>query len=418
MMAFMRFIVALIAALYLFVADFTGRYSGEWEGEKFELELKQSGKNLSGSVTNGSVKFPVSGTVDGNSATGTMDIMGEKLHFKATLSGNSLTWKVAEEDDDGKPNWSEADTITFKREGDAKAEPENSRQEPKEKDKEKSEKPAANRTLANGKLFEHSSGGKFRYPVDWKLTEAEGYIQLSPPDAGAKETYLILGESSDATDPAAPEVAAYLNEQLVSQVPSMKRVGKVEHAPAGNAKGAVYTWEGDVDGIKARTKAYVTIINRTGIALVAIGPAEKIKDREPILREIFFTFGWGQGKGDPRLVGEWTHWSYSAVSGTERNSKAVLRADGTFSATWDAESSGNFTGKNQYGDEIWSGGYANRSGGGYSGTWFVRGSELTLNFSDGTTETWDFELANENGNIFLRLYGDDKKKPIEWRKSG
>jgi len=425
----MKWILAGIVALIAALADFSGTYVGDMEGAKVRMELKQSGKNLSGTADVMGLKVNVTGTVSDNTATGTMDIGGEKLHFKGTLSGSKLTLKLADVDDDGKVLWSEAETLEFKKEGGA-IEPPAKTEKPTEKarpskpaDKTKADldqaeiKPLG--TLKNGKLYEHSSGGKFRYPSDWKLTEAAEYLQLLPPGAAANEFYLIMGDDAQgATDPADPNVGQYLDGQLTAQVPSMKRVGKVQHAPAGNAKGAVYTWEGDVEGVKARTKAYVTIINGAGVALVAIGPADAIKKREPILREIFFTFGWGQGKGDPRLVGEWTHWSYNATSGTEKNSKAVLRADGTFSASWDAESSGNFSGKNQYGNETWYGGYASKNGGGYGGTWFVRGNELTLNFSDGSTETWDFTITAESSGTWLRCYGTDKKKPIEWRKSG
>ncbi len=414
----MKLVASLIALVTLFVASFTGTYKGKIEGQDAVLTLKQNGTSLSGDVKVAGITINLTGTVDGNSASGNVSIMGEKAPFKATLSGKTIKIKVADVDDNGKPNWDDADEMEFT--SDSEAAPANDEQgsaEPIKPSKSNNGVTPAASLTTTGKEYTHSSGGKFRYPANWTVTEAEGGVRLTPPDATENEVYLITGESAEgATDPASKEVAEYVNSSLQAAIPNAQRSGGIGSAPAGNGKGAVYTWTADSNGTKLEIKAFVTILKGFGVAVVGIAPPDIMKKREPVLRSIFYSLGWGQAKTNPQLVGVWKHWSYSATSGTEKRATAELRADGTFTVNWNGESSGNFSGKNQYGDTTWVGGTYSNSSSASSGTWFVNGNELTLNYGDGSTDTYRFEFANENGNVFLRLYGDDPKKPLEWSR--
>lgn len=412
----MKLVVCLLAILTTFIASFTGTYRGKVEGQDATMTLKQDGKTLKGDVKVAGITITISGTVDGNKAKGDVSIMGDKSPFEATLDGSKVTFKVGEYDDSGKIDMADADQIEFTSDDKSAKDDEKVAPEKPMKANSTGITPAPSLT-GTGKEYTHSSGGKFRYPADWTVKEVEGGVQLTPPNAGENEFYFVTGESAEgATDPASPEVAAYLNQSLTSEVPSAKRSGGIGSAPAGNGKGAVYTWTAEANYTKIEIKAFVTILKGYGIAVIGIAPADVLKKREPMLRSIFYSLGWGQAKTNPQLVGTWKHWSYSATSGTEKRATAVLRADGTFSVDWNGESSGNFSGKNQYGDTTWVGGTYGKSSSTSTGTWFVNGNELTLNYGDGSTDTYRFEFANENGNVFLRLYGNDPKKPLEWSR--
>lgn len=395
------------------MANFSGSYSGTQDGTEFKLDLKQEGARVTGEAKGGGITFKLNGTASGDAAEGTLLLEGteEKLFFKATLDADGLQMKIADADDNGKANWAEADTIVFKRTTPAEG--------PAEKPTggklaKFSKAPTA--MLKGGKEYTHASGGKFRYPADWTLKEEEAALVLTPPDAN-NEQFFVVGEKAEgATDPASPEVVAYLDETVRSLLPAMKRVGAVEKATAGAGKGAFLVWEGDHDGRLSQVRAYVTILKGYGISLIALGPKDAIAKRDKALRDIFYTFGWGQGKRDQKLVGTWKHWSYKATSGVESKATAVLNADGTFSYESDSESSGNVNIKNQYGDQTAWGVMYSRNGSGWKGTWTADGSELTLFFEDGTSESFDYEFKQQGANVFLVTYGADRKKPMEWSR--
>lgn len=402
-------LLAVLGALVTF-AGFTGTYKGTQDGVEFTLDLKQEGSKVSGKATGGGATFKLDGTASGQTAEGTLTIegLGEKMFFRATLSDTGLLMKIAEPDENGKAAWAEADSIDFKREA-TTSEPSGGKLAKHTK--------APTETLKSGKEYTHASGGKFRYPANWTLKESDDALVLTPPDAVEGEVVLVLGDKAEGvTDPASPEVVGYLDETVKGLLPTMKRVGGVEKAAAGAGKGAFLVWEGDVEGKAAQVRAYVTILKGYGIALVAAGPKDAVAKRDGALREIFYTFGWGQGKRDDRLVGTWKHWSYKAASGTELTATANLNGDGTFSYSSSSETSANVNLKNQYGDQTAWGAMYGRSGSGWRGTWSAAAGELTLNFEDGSSETFDYEFKQEGANTFLVVYGADRSKPMEWSR--
>lgn len=406
-------VLAALIAIAIAPANFSGTYKGTTEGIEFELKLTQTEKDISGIATSPVITFNLSGKVNGEVAEGTMKADGddERLHFRATLKGSDLQMKIAEEGENGKADWSEPDTIDFKRVGDAPA-----KTEGEGKISKFLKKPIE--TLATGKEYTHASGGKFRYPANWSLKEEEIGIVLTPADAAeGKEFYVINAEpAAGATDPAGKQVSDHLNAALAAFATGVKKVGSIEEAPAGNAKGAIYSWDGTVNGQPSRIRAYVTILKGHGVALVAIGPKDTIERRDKELRAMFYTFGWGQGKIDQKIVGKWQFYSYK--SGRETKASAVLAADGTFSYQSSSEFSANLSGKDGLGNESWTGWVNSRGGDGWKGTWFADGSELTLNFEDGTSETWDYKVVMQGTAEVMILTGNDPKKPFEWSRIG
>ncbi|MEQ1821827.1 MAG: hypothetical protein ABL949_04925 [Fimbriimonadaceae bacterium] len=405
---------SLLAASLSLGADFSGSYKGTQDEAEFNLDLTQTGTSLTGTAKVSIVEFKFTGTVSGENAEGDVSVLTEKLKFKAKLTTDGLEMKIAELDEAGKADWTGADTINFKRVGEAAK-----TEEPKTPGKLAKFVKEPTELLKSGKEYTHANGGKMRYPANWKLEETELGLRLTPPDATENELYLITSEPANgATDPGAPEVLAYLDETLKASLPDMKRVGKVEKASAGNGKGVFITWEGTANGKPAQVRAYAAILKGNGVALIAIGSKDVLEKRDKALRDIFYTFGWGQGQKDQKLVGNWKHWSYNATAGRETNSTATLAADGTFSYQSNSETNANFSGKNQYGDITWTGGLSSRGGSGWRGTWTASGGELILNFEDGTREVFNYAFKQEGANVFLVTWGDDRKKALEWSRAG
>ncbi len=269
--------------------------------------------------------------------------------------------------------------------------------------------------LREGKEYTHATGGKFKYPKNWTVKEGDGYLLLSPPDAKEGEIILITAESAEGQkDPGSAEVLAYLDSQIAESIPDARRSGKIENTVAGAGKGVIVTWKGSVSGTQATIRSYVTIVKGYGVALTVIGSQVDIEKRDPILRQIFQSIGWGQGKIDERLVGTWNYWGYKGTSdgkyGREEKVRAVLRADGTFTYSNQAETSITASG------EGWSGGMASRRGDGYAGTWTADGSTIYLNFEDGTSETFEYRFEQQGANVFLVTSPEDKKHRMEWSK--
>lgn len=413
----MRTLLALLVGALTVIGTFSGTYKGTQDGVEFTLDLKQDGSKVSGTAKGTAVGTPVTfilnGAVTGDTSEGDIKLEGddEKMKFRATLTSEGLELKIADLED-GKANWAEADNITFKR---TSTEP--PAEKPAGEGKLVRHVKAPTDMLKNGKEYTHASGGKFRYPASWALKEEDVALVLTPADAGPDEHIVITGEKAQgATDPSAPEILAYLDQSVKALFPDMKRVGGVEKATAGAGKGAFLVWEGDIQGKPSQVRAYVTILKGYGVSVIGVGPKEAIAKRDQTLRDIFYTFGWGQGKVDQRLVGTWKHWAYAQASGRESTANAVLNADGTFTYTSSSEMAANHKGTNQYGDQTAWGAMYSRSGSGWKGTWTADGSEIRLNFEDGSTEAFDYEFKQEGANTFLVTYGADRNKPMEWSR--
>jgi len=403
-------ILPILLVVQLATADFTGEWELKQDGETIRLSLKQTGSTLTGSSESDGLAISIEGTVTGNEAKGDFKVKGldEKLKFRAKLNGDKMTFSVAQDD-----KFEDAETLEFTR-----VTKTTSPTETKTSVVSKF-KTAPSATLRNGKEYQHASGGKFRYPADWELTVGEEGLRLTPPDAAANEFYLILGEPAQgATDPATPEILAYLDSQVTGVFPTLKRAGKVETGAAGGGKAAIITWDGKHEGADYRVRSFTTIMKGFGVSLVAAGPKAKVEARDAQLREIFQTFGWGEGKVDPQLVGTWNHWSYSGSTnyGREEKAQIVLNQDGTFTYRGESETAMSAEGRNAGGEQTWVGGANARRGSGWQGRWTADGKTIILNFEDGTSEIFTYGFKQEGANVFLVATPDGGGKATEWSR--
>jgi len=146
--------------------------------------------------------------------------------------------------------------------------------------------------IKNGKLYAHDKGFFFWYPEDWDITKQEEYIQFTPPNVGMQgdvpvEIYFMFIESisdESLSDPKDPRIAKYLDDQIQSVVPTLKRVG--EPIPVG--ANILFKWETkSPEGKIVQAYTYTKIANKNLVALVAIGLKELLESRDADLRRIF-----------------------------------------------------------------------------------------------------------------------------------
>jgi hypothetical protein len=211
-------------------------------------------------------------------------------------------------------------------------------------------------TTKKGKIYRHVIGFSFWHPEDWTVKEHDDFLQIVPPDQsstadGPTELYFIAGESvagEGITRPDDPQVIAYMDMQVKSIAPTLRRTGKVEAVPMAAGDGVAITWQGTSprgDAITARS--FTCILRDHGVSLIALGFKDRIAARDTVVRQIFASFGLGQGSRDPKLVGTWTLLStYSLVNRSpfvsdddrasltsESTSVLAFRRDGTWKRT-------------------------------------------------------------------------------------
>ena len=159
-------------------------------------------------------------------------------------------------------------------------------------------------TGEKGKTYRHAAGFSFLYPEGWTVTEQEGYLQLTPPNPSSTgeaptELYFVVAEDISQEGiqrPDDPMVLEYLDMQIQSLSPALRRTGSVSPIDMRKGKGAVIDWEAKGTGGDVRARAFVSIINNYGVVLIAMGLKEQIEARDSNLRQMFASFG----VGDPQ----------------------------------------------------------------------------------------------------------------------
>jgi hypothetical protein len=237
-----------------------------------------------------------------------------------------------------------------------------------------------------------------------------------PPDpsGGAEaphEIYLLIGDRIEDDDLKAaddPRVAQYLDQQVQSISPVLQRKGGSTAVAMARGKGAGYEWRGQHEGQpEVVARAFACIINDYGIALLAIGFPKDIDKREATLRQIFASFGFGEGKRDQVLVGTWTllatatldndsvwetSWSRARMVKDTR-STLTFRADGSWQRVdaYHMIAMGSGVSLEDKGQQQ------------SQGTWNAADGGLFMIWQDRTWEDYRYELKRTDSGAELRL---------------
>jgi hypothetical protein len=270
-----------------------------------------------------------------------------------------------------------------------------------------------------GKTYRHPIGFTFWYPENWKVQETDAGLQLVPPDVksnqyGPTEAYLIIGESAgDISRPDDPRIVQYLEGQLMTILPFVKRTGEVESVRASSGPGALITWEGQNPmGMQIRARVFVVLLKGYGVAFAGLGEKDRIEARESTLRAIFSTFGFGEGEKDLTLVGTWRYESHF-FSGTFSSTTLrymVLRPDGTLSSGGRLLASMEH--KDQYGDPTGSTTADTGEDSGERGRWGAGNGKLYLIWDDGSYAEYGYYVEGAPGSRKMLLKPSDGKNEL------
>jgi hypothetical protein len=256
------------------------------------------------------------------------------------------------------------------------------------------------------------------YPATWQLRELEAALTLVPPDpstdaGGPTEAYFVLGDSVAGTgisDPAAPEVGSYLDQQVRSILPQLQRSGPPTPVAATGGKAVRYDWaHDDPDGPRLAAFAYAELKGQWGVSLLAIGLHDSIAGREDVLRRIFLSFAMDQAARDPRLIGHWSGGSYYSTDGfsSQTSRSLILIPDGRFVLTSSTYLS--LDGSDSFPTDVWADLSDEERG-----QWAGANGQLFLFFDSGSSlvkwyhiDRYDWDSGSSTTCLLLRSSPDD-----------
>ncbi|MFC1715615.1 SHOCT domain-containing protein [Candidatus Poribacteria bacterium] len=158
-----------------------------------------------------------------------------------------------------------------------------------------------------GNVYRHAAGFSFRYPDGWTIAEQEGGLQLTPPNPsstaeGPTELYflVIADVSQDGIQtPDDPRVLEYLDQQLWTLAPTLRRTGAILPIDMRAGTGVMVHWGAIGTAGEVRARAFVGIIKTNGVVLIGIGLKERLEARDEALRQIFGSLGVDEAQPAP-----------------------------------------------------------------------------------------------------------------------
>ncbi|MBI2191915.1 MAG: hypothetical protein HYU36_08025 [Planctomycetes bacterium] len=419
-----------------------GRFAGLFLSDELAVEIKVAPGGYAGSIRLGDQAFTLKAREVGGTLEGGFQSQGHDFSFQATLKDRTLTFTTEGttytlQKQSLNPLARPAQPVRPRRDvpqrppeqspdgeapGDAPGEVEQVApggvpdEAPGEAARPQADAGEGPRT---GKTYRHPLGFSFGYPATWNVQETQAGLQLVPPDVatsaqGALEAYLIIGQpAAGITKPDDPRVVQFFDQQVLSFAPFLQRSQKFEVLKTGGQAAAGYLWEGKSPiGVQSRMKAYVVILKGYAIGLIAVGATERIEAREGVLREMFTTFGFGEGEKDPRLVGAWRYEHYYSTKDFSSTSikTTVLRPDGSFSSS--GQTMANAQHRDGGGDLTGSTMLDTGESAGDRGRWGAGGSKLFLIWDDGSYAEYQYHVEGQPGARNLLLVTPDGKKQL------
>ncbi len=160
-----------------------------------------------------------------------------------------------------------------------------------------------------GKAYRHSTGFSFLIPEGWSVAEQEGFLQVTPPnpssaDGAPTEMYFVLMEDASQggiQNPEDPAVLEYLDSQVQSLSPALRRTGTTSPINMRAGRGVIVNWGATGTGGEVLARAFVGVANNYGLILIGMGLKQQIEARDPILRQMFSSFGFGELQQAPAV---------------------------------------------------------------------------------------------------------------------
>ena len=307
--------------------------SGTWvlEAEELIVDLQQDAQGaLTGTVSRKGSRFAIRGKVEAGVAKGIFHDDWTGTFFEARIQGKGLKFVILE---------SVPDSTEYKRHPYLL-----------------SRKAVIAVTAGGriGRMARHPAGFDLWIPDGWGAEENGKTLRLVPPApesgwSGMSEVVLVmavdLGAAPSDHMPDDPRVVHFLDNLALSMSGALRRVEPPVRIDSGARRGAFMEWATDaVDPTSRRCRAWVTILGRKAVALVASGPGMQLVSRTGDLRLVFVSLGFDNGGSAPALMRSWsfqsttrftpgsgwmTDWS-RARTAPDRGCQFTLDAEGTF----------------------------------------------------------------------------------------
>jgi len=157
-------------------------------------------------------------------------------------------------------------------------------------------------TAPGTKVFRHRAGFSFRHPEKWTIEDNEGLLLILPPDVAGgpdapTEMYFlgaesIAGQGIDRPDDA--KIVEYLDSQVASMSPALKRTPTTESLGTASGKAALMEWQATgAGGESIRARSFAVIVGDQCVLLIAIGSRESLDRRDAEVRALFSTMSRG-----------------------------------------------------------------------------------------------------------------------------
>jgi hypothetical protein len=372
-------------------------YVGTFKNDQMEIKLTGKGQQYTGTIHFNGQQLRATAQETQGRLEGMFQSQGNHFAFTALLKGTTLTFSTG-----GATYMLEKQILNPL----AATKPTNPLAMP-----QPATLPSVSKKM--GKTYRHPIGFTFWYPEHWQVQDTELGLQLIPPDIrsnaqGPTEAFLILGDSADGISrPDDPRVIQYLESQLVTGLPFLKRIGEVESVDGSGGPGALITWEGkNPSGMQVRARVFTILLHGYGVALVAVGDTDGVNAREPVLRKIFSTFGFGESEKDRRLIGTWqyesTYFSGDFSGTTIRH--MIFQADGAFRSGTRLLASSD------------AGTADSGEGSGEHGQWSAGNETLYLIWDDGSITEYGYYIEGPPGEQKMLLKPADGSKKELWEQ--
>jgi hypothetical protein len=275
---------------------------------------------------------------------------------------------------------------------------------------------AANRDGRAGNVWKHPFGFSFWFPEGWTTQEHADFLQLIPPNAGSSpegptEIYAVIGETiagEGIFSPDDPRVISFMDQEIRAISPFVTRQGGTTPIDWSQGKGAIIDWEGTSQrGDVIHARAFMAIIKDHGVALIAIGFKNLLEARDADLRQMFSSFGIGQGQNDPALVGTWKMVSTASIDNQSPFESAWSRAQAVSETetflTISPDGTCTWTSKSQMivgAGDVW---LEDNSSTTNRGTWNAGNGILYIIWDDNTYRECAYQFQGGGGGRQLRL---------------
>jgi hypothetical protein len=231
----------------------------------------------------------------------------------------------------------------------------------------------------------------FKHPTDWGALRTTDGVILCPPtfcddSPGLVESYFVMIEAAlDASDVGDEGIWKSMDELVTAQLPFLSRCGQVRPIACRRGQGGWCLWQGRGAGqVAAEARVYVSLLEGTMAALVAIGSSASIGANAGTLEEVFSSFSHRGCSSDPSLVGLWSrHEQPEHLQQAPVEAEGIeFQGDGTFRTSGPPES---LRGAKKL---------ARTRRPTRRGRWLVQDGRLMLSYSDGQWAEYTYRLES------------------------